>query len=368
MDVFRRSSGSTYSPLVWAADTQHMKDNYLPSRPSVSSRRLSPELEAMAAALARFFFEFGIGYDSFFGERAAALAFINGTSLGAPYPEAAARLEADLATHVTLPARAIERMVADIASLLLVEASWGQRLRQYLVEIWDALGAESVADDPVLGIHLRILMAVRIGIRFAQSQRESNRKLARLWGNMTREIQFMTTRLAYWEPNNLRPRHASFVEFATYCSHDRPVVQQVISSAIGELAPFIRDRPEPWDVDYWVKAGWARAREFAQSSPDLCRRLLQEVPGDELRLYRKLYEDLVLGLAGPGGEIRLFEATRRYFAITHEGFYERLHCAGEQPRLLAWTAFDFNFWMGVFSTFPLPVAIAEPTTILPEGA
>jgi hypothetical protein len=342
-----------------------MKENTTvePSSDLQSGRPVS-DLQITAGALARFFEEFGIYQDERFGERAAALAFLNGVAFGASCADEVASLEERLTAEGALADAEVDDLVKAIAALPLAEGECGGEIRRLLDH-----RVVATAEGPIGSRQpaCAILGAVHVGLRVSRTQPETAKRLAELWGRLTREIQFLTTRLPTWSGNGLRPRHAPFVEFVAFCYPRHPIERQVMCTEILEVLPVAEHSSDPWDARLWMTLGWAKGRAFARGYSEMCRKLLEEAPADELRTCHRLYEEFVLGTALPGGEIRIERATLAYFAGVQDGGYARLYCSGEQPRFIARVAFDFAFWMGIFSVFPVPLREAETHGASTEG-
>lgn len=63
---------------------------------------------------------------------------------------------------------------------------------------------------------------------------------------------------------------------------------------------------------------------------------------------------MLLDTARSDGEVQVLSAALKYIGEHNDPILARIYCTGREPRLLVLNAFDFAFWMGIFSAHPLP--------------
>ena len=170
------------------------------------------------------------------------------------------------------------------------------------------------------------------------------------------ENRFLSGRLVAWSTIDWNPDAKPFVEFVAGWYRHGTVEQAVVTKAVGELYLVAKALENPWSLSFWVETGWNGGRNFVRTHPQDCKRLLDEAGSELLRGYLRLYKHTVIDTARPDGEVQVLSAALKYIGEHNDPILARIHCTGREPRLLALNAFDFAFWMGIFSAHPLPTA------------
>jgi hypothetical protein len=199
-----------------------------------------------------------------------------------------------------------------------------------------------------------VLHGVRAGLVVAREAAEAAEKVEEYTKTLWVENRFLSGRLVAWSTNDWNPHAKPFVEFVAGWYRHGTVEQAVVAKAVGELYLVAKALENPWSLSFWVETGWNGGRNFGRTHPQDCNRLLDEAGSELLRGYLRLYKHTVIDTARPDGEVQVLAAALRYIGEHNDPILARIHCTGREPRLLALNAFDFAFWMGIFSAHPLP--------------
>jgi hypothetical protein len=123
---------------------------------------------------------------------------------------------------------------------------------------------------------------------------------------------------------------------------------------VAEVYPIAKALGNPWSLPFWAETGWNGGRLFARNRPGHCKRLLEDAGEGYLEGCRKLYQRYIVGTTRADGAIQVERATLFYLGEHRDGDVARWVCTGREPRHIARTAYDFTYWMGIFSAHPLP--------------
>lgn len=305
------------------------------------------DLPATAAALERFCDEFGIERDSRFRDRTANVAFTNGVALADIQAERAQRFLDLTAGLEEFPADVRARLVAGFAGSADWPSAWLNTLRDLLATAPD-LGSPAV----------RLLALARLGVQVARELPDFVAAMRKAFQGGTHETLFLTFRLLRWRDNGFLPVHDPFLEYAEHFYDTRPIERRVICIEMAHVLAVARRSANPWELSLWILNGWERGRRIALQQPEDCRAMLEEAPASSLKFCQELYEGCVLGTATPDGAVCPERATRHFFAYANGGRLARTFTLNQEPRSIARAAFDFAFWMGIYSVHPLPARAA----------
>jgi len=322
--------------------------------PALTLPRLSSKLETVADNLARFALEFGVTNNGYFAGRLGTIAFANAVILGVRDPEAASRLE-QLLSLEAIPAEAeLRGLAGEFAAELKGESDWTGEVNRFLQRRWSASAESAAGLDSDSMTRLRVLHGVRAGLVVAREAAEAAEKVEEYTKTLWVENRFLSGRLVAWSTNDWNPHAKPFVEFVAGWYRHGTVEQSVVTKAVGELYLIAKALENPSSLSFWVETGWNGGRNFGRTHPQDCNRLLDEAGSELLRGYLRLYKHTVIDTARPDGEVQVLAAALRYIGEHNDPILARIHCTGREPRLLALNAFDFAFWMGIFSAHPLP--------------
>jgi hypothetical protein len=316
--------------------------------------RLGSKLEALADYLARFALEFGVVNNGYFAGRLGTIAFSNAIVLGLRFPEAASRLE-QLLVLESIPADSeLPGLASEFAADLKGEEDWTREVNFFLQKRWNASAESKTAFDSDTMTRLRVLFSIRSGLVVARERAEAAAKVAEHIKSLWFENQFLANLLLGWGKNDWIPYNQPFIEFTASWYRNGTVEQAVVGRAVGEHYWTAKALNNPWSVAFWAETGWNGGRSFVGRRPEDCKALLQEAGDKLLEGYHELYKRTVLATAGSDGDVQILRATLKYIGEHENPILARNHCTGREPRLLALNAFDFAFWMGIFSAHPLP--------------
>lgn len=322
--------------------------------PALSLPRLSSKLENLADNLGRFALEFGVVFNDSFGPRVATIGFANAVVLHHHEPGNAARLEELLAAESVPPPEELAGATGEFVAALAGERDWTHEVGTFLRTKWRQSADDTPGIAYALEARLRILHGIRIGLTVARESPETAAKIREHIGTLWVENRFLSTLLYRWSDHDWEPHSRPFVEFMGSYYEPGSVEQRVLGGSVAAILPAAKLLTHPWSLSFWVAAGWNGGRKFVESEPETLRALLAEAPKDTLQGCHRLYQKYVVGGADPDGEVRIERATLRFIGELAEPDLARCHCTGREPRRLARVAYDFAFWMGIFSAHSIP--------------
>lgn len=326
------------------------------SKKAVSIRpTLSAELVKIADNLALFAMEFGVPLDDNFDHDLATLGFINCVRLRIHAPSEADNLEALIAAESIPADEELVGLTAGVVAAFSADADLEIGINHFLRERWrlSADNTPTIASDEEL--FRRILHGIRFGLLVAKESPETAQKIEEHATTLGCESRFLSLLLYYWRDNDWKPNAVPFVEFTASCYEPGSIQQRMIRYAVSEIHPFAKALNQPWRLSFWAEMGWSGGRGFVRKNPKDCTALLAEVGRETLQVRHAFYQQHLLGTARSDGEIQIERATLKYFGTHPDADLARCYCTGGEPRRLARLGFDFAFWMGIFSSHPVPI-------------
>jgi len=344
-----RVSRAKIAVVLLTQKRQHMKIKHVASsRP----RLISTELAQIADNLAHFAVEFGVTiYDEL-----ATIGFANGVRLRIHAPNGAAELEALLAAAESVPPD--EELVGLIPALLadfLGEGDWTRGINRFLRERWRLWTDDASPIEPHEEALLRILHGIRFGLLVARRSPETAHRIEQQTETLGFEQRFLSQRLDNWSDSDWKPSGLPFVEFTASFYDPGSIQQRIIRNAVSEVLPFAKALSKTWSLSLWIEWGWSGGRGFVRNNPKDCKALLAEVGQDHLKMSHEFYQRWVLGTVRSDGEVQIERATLKYIGDHPDPNHARCYCTGGEPRVLARLGFEFAFWMGIFSSHPVPI-------------
>ena len=336
-----------------------MKNNTVSElQPQVAMPRLCRALENLADNLAIFAEEFGIKADDNLPRRLAVIGFANGIVLGVHEAADAARLEAILEADAVPRAVEIAGAGASFADEYVDQTDWTAEVGRILGQRWVLSADNGSGIGYPAEVRLRTLQGVRFGLAVAREKPETAGAIFERVKVLPFENRFLSGRLIYWSDRSWVPTGKPFIEFVGNWYKAGSVEQEVISGAVAEVYPIAKALGNPWSLPFWAETGWNGGRLFARNRPGHCKWVLEDAGEGYLEGYlegcRKLYQRYIVGTARADGAIQLERATLCYLGEHRDGDVARWVCTGREPRHIARTAYDFTYWMGIFSAHPLP--------------
>ena len=322
--------------------------------PADTQPRLSSKLDNIAGNLARFAAEFGITVNDRFSARLAAIGFGNGVQLGLHEPAEAAKFEELLAADLVPLEDELPGLAEVYGEFALTEADWTSVTCRFLEARW-ILSADNVPNlEPRLEARLRVLHGVRAGLVVARENTDRARQVSELIKTLWAENRYLAGCLWRWSGNDWEPLATPFVEFMSCYYPSGTVECRVLCQSAAEVYPIAKALTHPWQLGFWAETGWTGGRNLARDRRADAEAMLKEAKPETLKLCHRLYERFVLNTLSPDGTVQILSATLAYFGECQDQTLARGYCAGHEPRRLARIAYDFGFWMGVLSSYPVP--------------
>lgn len=324
---------------------------------NVASRRpsLSTELIQIADNLAHFAVEFGFIVNEHFSHDLATIGFANGVRLRIHAPSEAAKLEALLAAESIPAEEELVGLTAGVIAAFSADADLEVGINRFLRERWRLSADRAPTIELREELLRRILHGIRFGLFVAKESLETAQKIEEHATTLGCGNRFLSLLLYYWRDNGWEPNAVPFVEFTASCYEPGSMQQRMIRYAVSEILPFAKALKEPWRLSFWAEMGWSGGRGFVRNNPKECAALLEEVGRETLQVRHAFYQQHLLGTARSDGEIQIERATLKYFGDHPDADLARCYCTGREPRRLARLGFDFAFWMGIFSSHPVPI-------------
>ena len=318
-------------------------------------RLISTELAHIADSLAHFAVEFGFIVNEHFTHALATISFANGVGLRIHAPSEAAKLEALLAAESIPADEELVGLTAGMIAAFSADASLEVGINHFLRERW-RLSADRA---PTIELHeellRRILHGIRFGLLVAKESPETAQKIEEQTTTLRCGDRFLSLLIYYWRDNDWKPNAVPFIEFTASCYEPGSIQQRMIRNAISEVLPFAKALNQPWRLSFWAEMGWSGGRGFVRNNPKECTALLEEVGRETLQVRHAFYQQHLLGTTRSDGEIQIERATLKFFGDHPDADLARCYCTGGEPRRLARLGFDFAFWMGIFSSHPVPI-------------
>jgi len=324
--------------------------------PGAVAPRLSSKLESIAHNLARSATEFGITVNEHYPARLATIAFTNGILLGLNNAEAAGKLEEFLTAEAIPSDSEFNGLATSYGELALTEGDWSDKTNRFLRERWGASSDNLLNLEPRLEVLRRALHGVRAGLVVARETPVIAQKVADLSSALWVENRFLSSCLWRWSKNDWEPYWAPYVEFTAIYYRSETVERRVLSQAAAEVYPIAKALNDPWDLEFWAETGWSGGRNLVRNRKADCEALLKESSPENLQTCHELYQRFVLGMARTDGEVQIGKAALQFIGELTDHDLARSYCTGREPRRLVRFVYDFAFWMGVFSSYPLPTS------------
>ena len=336
-----------------------MKTRTATTLPALTLPRLSSKLEGLADNLARFAIDFGLKINDDFPSRLATIGFVNAVLLGLQDAKAADELDELLAADDILSTAELQGALPTFTKDFSGQGSWTADVHRFLLQQWRLSSDNHPGLKPLLELQLRILHGIRFGLALGPECQETAQKVAELSQTLWVENQFLSRRLIAWARQGWKPSSPAFNEFTASFYNPGSLERAFLTEAVAAVLPAALHLNQPWELSFWTETGWNCGRRFAQSHLKDCKALLEETGPENVKACHDLYQAHVLGTARSDGELQIERATLSYFAAFNDGSYARVYCSGREPRRVARIAFDFTFWMAIFSVFPMPT-ISSP--------
>ena len=334
------------SGVLWLSKPQHMKTTIPTRKTQIPSREGLAFHEIVADGLIHAAHVFGIEDDERFVERVLCIAWTNGARLvQAKFWQAAKvakslseTLEVGKAESATLcrevgaaislspedPFAAIRAYYADnrqCRALEICDPEYGDRVRQLIGEA--LLG----------GLYSRGVIPETFQVLVAHSENTRN------------EQRTLSNRLIYWANNEGLPRYHPFMELCVY-GYDNEPERDLLCSAIARQLPTVLDYNEPWSLEHWLTPGWKDGLVAARFAPDEVLAVIRANPTQRWEYNRTLFQECIVGTT-VDEKIDLPAAFLHYVTNYNPCEFEEETVRAANPRLIAWCAYDFGFWMAV---------------------
>jgi len=298
---------------------------------------------------------FGIAADDRFVERVAALAWVNAARLvqsnfwqagsiarslretletGRSESEALCRAVGDAITSSTEePFEAVRTYYADVLqtrSLDSTSAESSDRIRQL------------IGEAVLAGLHSRGLIASAFQALIAHSENTRN------------EQRIVSNRLIYWASNDGLPRYHPFMELCVQ-RYDNNPERDLLCTAIARRLTTILEKGNPWEVEHWCSVGWTDGWIAATFAPDEVIQVINAIPAKSWEFNQRLFIESMVTTFTSDEKVNLPGAFADY--VTRYDPYDLADDSvrAANPRLVAWSAYDFSFWMGVVAEIVRPI-------------
>lgn len=161
--------------------------------------------------------------------------------------------------------------------------------------------------------------------------------------NTRNEQRMLSNRLIYWANNKGLPRFHPFMELCV-SRYDNAREHDLLCSAIARHMEAILESEHPWPFERWVTLGWKDGRIAATFAPDEVLAMVRGIPDRSWGFNKKLFQETVVTTT-VDEKVDLPAAFLEYLK-RHEpyGFADPVE-RELNPRLMAWSAYDFAFWM-----------------------
>lgn len=333
----------------WFTNPSYMK-TAIPTRQTlVPSQEGLAYHEILADGLIHVARVFGFADDERFVERVAALAWANAARLVSTEYWRASALAPKLAESLEVGRTETQKLCLEVAAA--VASSGGDPLsgiRHYYQEVRHCRGIDPSQADASDVIRQLVGEAALGGLYSRALGGEAYRQLVAQIGPVQRETFFLTNRLRFWARNSGVPRFHPFMEF---CAAQYPgdVERELLCTAFERRLPTIAEAENPWELDHWVTPGWRDGVIVSAFAPDLVQELIAATPPGSWASTRGLFQENIATKTAPNERPDIARGFAQYVAEHSPGGLADDAICTENPRLLAWTAFDYAFWMGIVS-------------------
>ena len=302
---------------------------------------------------------FGIEPDERFIERVACIAWANGVALVRHDYFLAAKVAQQLAQSLEAGRTTSQRLCVEIAALMTAAVEPYAAIRGYYEttqftrtlklqrpfdtdRIRQLVGEAALAGLLSRGLSLAVYQSLRARIASCQ------------W-----EQTFLSNRLIYWASDKGLPLNHPFVELAVFCYQSRPLERNLLCTAIAAAVPDILEHENPWAVEHWLPAGWKDGVVTAKFAPDELVAVIEEVTPVNREFNLMLFKECVVATYLPERKADLSAAFERYLNDHKPYSFSEVEVREANPRLVAWAAYDFAFWMAVISERPDLLTLTE---------
>ncbi len=292
---------------------------------------------------------FGIEPDERFIERVACIAWANGVALVRHDYFLAAKIAQKLAESLEAGRSTSKQLSVEIAPLMTAAGEPYAAIRGYYEttqctrtlklqrpfdtdRIRQLVGEAALAGLLSRGLEPAIYQSIKSCIDSCQ------------W-----EQTFLSSRLIYWASDQGLPLNHPFVELAVFCYKNRPLERNLLCTAIAAAVPEILDHGNPWAVEHWLSAGWKDGLVTAKFAPDVLATVIEEVTEENREFNLMLFKECVVATYLPERKADLSAAFERYLNDHKPYSFSEVEVREANPRLVAWAAYDFAFWMAVIS-------------------
>lgn len=333
--------------VLWPNKPLHMKKTSLPTHQTQTpSREGLAYHEILADGLVHTARVFGFANDECLVERVANLAWVNGARLVQSNFWQAADIARSLSESLEFGQTQSEGLCRAVGETIITSTEDPfTAIKNYYATVsqcrsWDVSSPESVErirqtiGEAVLGGLLsRRVNPLAFQALLAHSEKTRN------------EQSTLANRLIYWAVNKGLPRHHPFIEFCVN-RYDSAPERDLLCNAIGRQLSGILELAEPWDLVHWLKPGWVDGLTVGRFAPDAAQEVIASFPAGQWEFTQKLFPGSIVKTSVEG-KLNLPEAFMDYVIRFNPDDLADDSVKLENARLLAWSAYDFSFWMGI---------------------
>lgn len=289
---------------------------------------------------------FGISDDERFIERVLSIAWVNAARLVQSNFWQAATLAKSLSETLEVGKSECETLCREVGEAITSSTEDPfTAIREYYADARQCRVLEST--DPEYSDRVRQLIGEALlgGLYSRGMIAEAFQVLIAHSENTRNEQRILSNRLIYWASNKGQPRFHPFMELCVH-RYDNDPERDLLCSAIARQLPKILDQDEPWALEQWLTPGWKDGLIAAKFAPDEVLAVIRAIPAKNWEFNQKLFQESIVPTAAD--EKVNLPAAFLHYVTRYEpyGFADETSRAAN-PRLLAWSAYDFAFWMAV---------------------
>ena len=333
-----------------------MKTTSFKELPVLTLPRLSAKLESVADNLVRYSVEFGLDADDTLAPLVAAIAFVNGVTLGLEDTAAAEELEQLLVADSVPPDGELAGLTTEMGAALADVAVWTGGVAAALTWRWMLSGDCVPEVSSQIALRMRVLHGLRSGLVISRTSPEVAERTLKLAQGLRPEPRFLASCVVTWGRIDWKATGEAFADFVASSYPLGTIERLVMRGTVEVVVPVAKKLNDPWRFSVWAEIGWNTGRGFARNHPEEARALLEDTSPKRLQELRERFTRCVLGTARGDGEVQIEQAALRYIGEHPVHDLARAYCTGLEPRWLARAGYDFGFWAGVFAVYQLPTA------------
>jgi hypothetical protein len=300
---------------------------------------------------------FDITDDERFVERVLSIAWVNAARLVQSNFWQAASLAKSLSESLEVGKAETEKLCHEVGAA--IDSSTEDpfsAIRDFYVEARQCRSLDK--SDPDYSDRLRQLIgeAVLGGLFSRGVIAEAFQELVAHSEKTQNEQRVLSTRLIFWANNQWLPRFHPFMELCVQ-RYDNGPERDLLCSAIARHMPAKLELDEPWSLVHWLTPGWKDGIMAAKFAPDEVQLAISALPEKKWEGTRWLFQFSIISTSTAEGKVDLPAAYRVYLERCDPHGFADGAILTANPRLAAWSAYDFAFWMGVVAQLNQPPII-----------